>query len=176
MNSFKTKYMPKRLNMRVQYVMRINFAILAKHLPGILWKFEFVEWRQELLKRCNISVGETTVTAFHKALKVKQLHSRIKNSAETKKSRLVRVSKKRKMSGGMSPDKYKGKGDTKPATIKQLKELAKEKRISLKGLKKKADIARRVQEGLDTECWVEIAPLEIPTFSNFSEDVTGEFF
>jgi hypothetical protein len=173
MNSLKTKYMPKRLNMRVQYILRINMTILAKHIPGFCnYSLIFEDWRQKLLKSCDLSSGEKTMGFLMEQIKKKRKYQQIKNSEETKRTRLIKTATKRRKMNSNSPDKYKGKsGTSKSVTVQQLKEMAKINKISIKGLKKKADIQKRVEEGLGTLCWV-----EIPLMSDFALNGEGEFF
>src|SRR6185503_16441684 len=87
MNSLKTKYMPKRLNMRVQYILRINMAILAKHIPGECSIFiNSKDWRQKLLEQCEVSLGERSRNHSLEQAKRKMMYSSLKNTEERKKS------------------------------------------------------------------------------------------
>lgn len=147
MHNLKTKFMPKRLNMRRQYILRINMAILSKHKPSNLNDFidTIAGWREKLLEQCQISFGEKIVDFLMEDMKKKRRFSNIKQSEEVKKRRLFKSAVRRKKVGSNSPDKYKGKrAGGRAKTVSQLKKVVKKNNIPVKGLEKKKELEQRM--------------------------------
>jgi hypothetical protein len=123
------------------------------------------------LQRCDVSVGEKTIGFIMEQMTKKRKHQQLKNSPEKQKTRLIKTSAKRRKMNTNTTDKYKGKGGTKTMTIAQLKQVAKEHKIPMKRLTKKADIEERVRKGMETLCWV-----DIPLMTDLENNPEGEFF